>query len=341
MAARPRALVLTGFPAIGGPLPKLAPLVAGGLEAGGFEVRLEGWSAHTAAREPLLAKVAGRSADLARVLRRVREWRPDVIYVATAHNWPGLLRDLPLLLTVPRGRPPVVVHLHGSQSHLLADRGHGALRAASRVLARRAAAVLLLSQEELRQWRAVFPAGRYEVVANPFVPDPRAAAVAAGRRPPRQATLLCVARLIPEKGVVDLLDAFALLRRRRACRLVVAGSGPLREALARRAALLGVGADVRLAGYVRGDDLHRLYRDADVFVLPTYFAEGFPLAVVEAMSYGLPVVTTRIRGCADHLEPGRNAVFVPPRDPEALADALDGLLADGEAYRAMAAGRGL
>jgi len=175
------------------------------------------------------------------------------------------------------------------------------------------------------------------VVANPFVPDPRAAAVAAARRPPAVATLLCVARLIPEKGVVDLLDAFALLRRRRPCRLVVAGSGPLREALARRAALLGVAADVRLAGYVAGDDLHELYAGADVFVLPTYFAEGFPLAVVEAMSYGLPVVTTRIRGCADHLEPGRNAVFVPPRDPEALAAALDGLLGDGGAYRATAA----
>ncbi|HEY5168850.1 MAG TPA: hypothetical protein VIK03_05600, partial [Thermoleophilia bacterium] len=86
MSGPTRVLVLTGFPAIGGPLPKLAPLVAEGLRREGFEVRVAGWSAHTAGHEPFAAKLAGRSGDLWRVLGHVHEWRPDVVYVATAHN---------------------------------------------------------------------------------------------------------------------------------------------------------------------------------------------------------------------------------------------------------------
>ena len=99
---------------------------------------------------------------------------------------------------------------------------------------------------------------------------------------------------------------------------------------------MGLDASVDLLGYVSGVDLDRAYRDATVFVLPSY-AEGFTLAVMEAMSYGLPVVTTAIRGCADHLRPGENAVFVPTGDPEALAEQLTSLLADGPLRARMSA----
>jgi len=137
MKERMRVLMLTAFPTIGGPLPKLAPLVAEGLSRCGCDVVIEGWSAHRAGRESLVAKLLGRSADLLRVQRRIREWRPDVIYVATAHNWPALLRDVPLALTVSRGRPPLVVHLHGSESDRLATRGGALFKACSAYVARR------------------------------------------------------------------------------------------------------------------------------------------------------------------------------------------------------------
>ena len=332
MTGHTRVLILTGFPAIGGPLPKLAPLLAEGLQSCGCEVRLAGWSAHTAGREPAAAKLVGRAGDLLRVLRRIREWRPDVVYVATSHNWPGLLRDIPLALVVPRDRPPLVFHLHGSESGRLVAPGSRLFKACSALLARRAAAVMLLSTEEQSEWRRFCPEARFEVVLNPFVPEggggPQGPAPPAG--PP---TLLTVARMIPSKGIFDLLDAFALLRRRRPCRLAYAGIGPAAGDLARRVALLGLDESVDLLGYVAGAELEAAYRSASAFVLPTYFAEGFPLSVMEATSYGLPVVTTAIRGCADKLVAGENALFTPARDPEALADVLERLL-DDDALRA-------
>ena len=57
-----------------------------------------------------------------------------------------------------------------------------------------------------------------------------------------------------------------------------------------------------------GDDLDSAYRSADVFVLPSYRG-GFPLVVMEAMGYGLPIVTTPIRGCADHLARAVHALY--------------------------------
>ena len=324
-----RVLMLTAFPAIGGPLPKLAPLVADGLSRCGCDVVIEGWSAHRAGHESVVAKLLGRSADLLRVQRRIRAWRPDVIYVATAHNWPALLRDVPLALTVPRDRPPLVTHLHGSESDRLGAPGRRLFKACSSLLVRRSAAVLLLSTEEQREWMAFCPQGRFEVVVNPFVPTVARSAAGKPAVAERSPVLLTVARLIAQKGIFDLLDAFAMVHRQRPARLLIAGIGPAADDLRRRVGLMGLDAAVDLLGYVSGADLDRAYRAATVFVLPSYFAEGFPLAVMEAMSYGLPVVTTAIRGSADHLVAGENAVFVPAHDPEALAEQLVALLDDG------------
>lgn len=341
-----RVLMLTAYPAIGGPLPKLAPLMADGLRGSDCEVETMGWSAHRAGHESLVAKVTGRALDLLRVLRRVRAWQPHAIYVATSHNWPALLRDVPLLLALPRARARVVLHLHGSESFRLAGPGRAVFRALSRIAVRRAAAVLLLSCEELAEWQRFCPDVRFEVVVNPFVARTQTNAglqADAGDDLPAPSdtvapvpTLLFVARLIAQKGVFDLLDATSQVCHHRPCRLLIAGTGPERTEIERRITQLRLDGEVTVLGYVEGDDLDRAYRAADVFVLPSYFAEGFPLAVMEAMGYGLPIVTTPIRGCADHLVAGRHAVFVPPRRPAVLAAALESLLDDPELRERMA-----
>ena len=334
-AGRPlRVLFLTGFPAIGGPLPKLAPVVAEGLRRGGCEVSIAGWSAHSARPEPFAVKVRDRSGDLWRVRERVRTWRPDVVFVATTHNRSALMRDIPLALALP-AHLPLVLHFHGSECGLLGAPGKRLLTQSSLWLAERAAAVLLLSREEYGAWTHACPRARFELVDNPYVGERHDDAAP---RPERGAddpmTVLFVGRLVPDKGIFELLDAVDVVRRRLPVRLVVAGAGPAEGDLRRRIALLGLETTVTLRGYVSGDDLDAVYRQADVFALPSY-REGFPLVVMEAMDYGLPVVTTPIRGCADHLEPFVNAVFAPPRDAEALANALLAVLEDGALRRTM------
>jgi glycosyltransferase involved in cell wall biosynthesis len=100
------------------------------------------------------------------------------------------------------------------------------------------------------------------------------------------------------------------------------------ERLRARVVQLGLEAQVTLSGYLGAEALARAYARADVFVLPTYWIEGFPTSITEALQAGLPVVTTPIRGTADHLEEGVHALFVPPRDVAALARTLERILED-------------
>ena len=298
---------------------------------------MAGWSAHQA-DESLPRKLVGRLKDLARVHALLRTWSPDAIYVASSHNWTALLRDVPLAASISPGKPPVVLHFHGSECDKLGRRGHGLFTVASHWLARRVSAVLLLSTEEVQKWRRHCPGVRLELVANPYspptsinAPTPRSHRADSPSDP---LTILFVGRLVREKGVFELLDAFRMVREGRDCRLRIAGVGPAEGDLVRRAASLGLLQHIQFLGYVSGDDLDNAYRSADVFVLPSY-REGFPLVVMEAMGYGLPIVTTPIRGCADHLAPGVHALYASPRDPVQLAGRLLELLDDDGLRRRM------
>ena len=117
------------------------------------------------------------------------------------------------------------------------------------------------------------------------------------------------------------------------CDLLVAGDGPAAAELRDRVAEAGLSSQVTLTGHLSSDALLDAYRGADMFVLPTYHPEGFPTSIAEAMSAGLPIITTKTRGAADHLIDGTNALFVPARNPAALADAVMRLVDDNELRR--------
>lgn len=348
-AATLRVLMLIPHSPIHGPIPRITTLLVDHLKRLGCDIETEYWSRHTD-QESMVQKALGRAGDLWRVRTRLRRSRFDVLFIVTAHTWAGLARDIPLVLATKRVCPHRVLQFHGSYSDLLNVPGHAFLKFASRVLVRACDATLVLSRQERDDWSSFWPAGRFHVVANPFVPeqvgddlsaaasDLRAGSAATGL-PYRgeTPTVLFVGRLMPEKGVLDLVKAVARVNSAGPCRLVVAGSGPSAAAVAAEAEGLGIARRVELRGHVSGNDLTRCYREADVFALPTYYREGFPTVLLEAMSVALPIVTTKVRGAADRLAEGVNALFVPARHPDALADALGRLIGDHDLRASMAA----
>ncbi|MCU1373659.1 MAG: glycosyltransferase family 4 protein [Actinomycetia bacterium] len=147
--------------------------------------------------------------------------------------------------------------------------------------------------------------------------------------------VLCVGRLVPEKGQEVLLRAVADLTRRGIdVRATFVGDGPRRAALEKAAAEAGITDRVTFTGSVGQDDIRRHYDAADVFCLPS-FAEGVPVVLMEAMASGLPVVTTRITGVPELVEHGTSGVLVPPGRADALADALAELAADAARRNAL------
>jgi len=321
-----RILMLAPDPDISGPVPgpigKLAFRLADALRSVGYEVDTELWGRHTR-EEGLLQKVTGRASDLVRIRRRIARASYDMVLVNTTHDSRALLRDLLLVLPSP-ARVRWVLLIHGSHF----EPGRPWFDLAARGLVRRSAAVLLLSSDEVSEWKRFYPPAHYYLVANALAPAREASS---GRpdvsRSPGRREILFAGRLIREKGLYELLDAFAAVRARGAFHLTIAGEGPESERLQARAAELGVAGDVGFTGHLTEDELAQLYRSADVFVLPSY-SEGLPTVLLEAMSYGLPIVTTRIRGAADHLLEGENALFVPVGSADALAGALERVLDD-------------
>ncbi|NDJ33886.1 MAG: glycosyltransferase family 4 protein, partial [Chloroflexi bacterium] len=234
---------------------------------------------------------------------------PDVMHV----HFPMTAALYPTL-----DRAPVVVSCWGSDLNLLPEQPPAEQARRLEVL-RRADAITCVSTALAAEVKRL--AGREAHVvhsAAPYLPD-------APPRPPNDPpVIVTVARLHPVKGIDLLLAALArLLRRGVDFRAWLIGDGPLWKEVRYSITDLGLGAHVELLGRLPfAQVVERLYA-ADLFVLSSH-AEGIATAALEAMAAGLPVVSTDVGGMREAL---RHGVLVPPRDPDALADAVGDLLA--------------
>ena len=253
------------------------------------------------------------------------------------HAQYGYPTGLAALETSKRLGLPNVVSIQGGDGHWVGVDCCGTHREAMRTVLDHAGALLIGSRsfaEEVRGNHGTPPA-RFTIVPG---------AVEAARFYPRknyvagcwiddsQPVLLYHGRVDRRKGALDLLDAFALLRERRhpvagRARLVYSGIGPDSAAVDERVQALRLSDSFTNLGYVQYDDVPQVYRQADVFVSPTY-SEGFSNTILEAMSAGLPVVSCAVVGVVDCLCDGVNGLLVPPGDVPALADALARILDD-------------
>ncbi|MCI4351229.1 MAG: glycosyltransferase family 4 protein [Thermoplasmata archaeon] len=142
-------------------------------------------------------------------------------------------------------------------------------------------------------------------------------------------TLGYLGRLEWYKGVHDLIDALAILRREvPTVRLTIAGDGPFRGALDAQVERLGLRAAVSFVGSVGGSSKEEWFRGIHVLATPSNFWENFPLVALEGLVRGRPVVGTQIGGIPDIVEPEVTGLLVPIADPVGLAAALGRLIGD-------------
>jgi len=150
-------------------------------------------------------------------------------------------------------------------------------------------------------------------------------------------TFVFVGRIVRDKGINELCEAFGRLSETEAVRLILVGpyednldpiSERSRQMIQNNAAIESVGAKV-------GDDLLAYYAAADCYVFPSY-REGFPNTVLEAGAMGLPSIVTDINGSREIIVQGKNGVIIPSQDSEALYNAMLNMLKDSDAREEMA-----
>jgi glycosyltransferase involved in cell wall biosynthesis len=292
------------------------------------------------------AREGGRltASNVTRTLRDARDvWRAgrgaDVVHVHSALAPSVTMLRAGILAMAGRLRGArAIVHAHGGQVALWLTTGP------RRLLARAALApaglVIAVSDGGMAALTAALGPRRVRLVDNgvdlaAFGPPPRTDA--GPERAPAPPRVLYAGFLTPRKGLIDLFEASArLLERGVDHEVLVAGGTPPEGSSAEEEVRRAAGPAVRFLGAQPHAAMPGRYLDADIYCLPSWW-EAMPLSVLEAMAAGLPVVATRVGDVARAVEDGVTGRLVPPRNPTALAEALEPLLRDPEQRRAMGA----
>jgi glycosyltransferase involved in cell wall biosynthesis len=150
--------------------------------------------------------------------------------------------------------------------------------------------------------------------------------------------ILFVGQFEEYKGIEYLIRAIALLKNEKIdLRLMLIGTGPLKHQLCQLVQRLGLKEEIEWCGYVQhGTGLMALYRQADLFVLPSVSGEGTPKVLMEAMSQGVPVIATDVGNSRNLLKNGHYGLVLPPADDKALFSAIHKLLAKPDLRSAFA-----
>jgi glycosyltransferase involved in cell wall biosynthesis len=245
--------------------------------------------------------------------------RPQIVHLHTSEGI-GWLKDTFLVLIAKTYRCRVILHMHGGHFGDLYENGSGLTQFYTRKILRLTDAIIEVSSGRKRQLEHIVPGRRVIAFRNCIhvgaipraSPDCSKGAVRA----------LFMGVVGPNKGIFDLLEAMARLRSS-GCTLYLwvaggeEGKGDLDRAHS-QVQELNLKDECQLLGMVRGSRKAALLRKANMFVLPSY-EEALPMAILEAMAAGLPVISTPVGGIPEIVVDGYNGFLVPPGDVSALA----------------------
>jgi glycosyltransferase involved in cell wall biosynthesis len=275
------------------------------------------------------------AAGVMRLARWMQARRFDIVHTHTSKG--GFLGRLAAHLS----RVPVVLHtVHGFSFHEFSRPWELRFHAALERMASRWCDRLICVSREHAGWALHLGIGGSEKVsavvnAVPVRDLPSREEVMRTRAglglDEKALVIFGAGRLCRQKNYCDLISAMKLVvESHPEARLLLAGEGPLERQLVELARSLGVERSVTLLGF--REDARELMAAADVVALSSLW-EGMPLAMLEAMAAAKPVVANSIMGVREVIHDGVTGLLVPPRDPERLAEAISGLLADPDRAR--------
>jgi glycosyltransferase involved in cell wall biosynthesis len=291
-------------------------------------------------------RVLGDMTALAQIIKLAFQERPDVVHTHTAKAGTlGRIAAFVFNATRPSSRRCIVVHtFHGHVFHgYFGPVVNTIVRLIEYLLAKLTTRIVTISQRqylEITDGLRIAPASRTVVIPLGLNLDQLFGIGAASSNDreslgiaPEDIVVGYIGRMVPIKDLGTLIRGFGeALRGHPRLWLMLAGGGPLRESLRQLTHECRVSNRVLFRDWT--DDLPRLYGTMDICAL-TSLNEGTPVAAIEAMAAGKPVVSTAVGGVPDVVQHGVTGLLVPPRDPSALASAIAQLCSEPELRRRM------
>ena len=261
--------------------------------------------------------------------------KPDLCYFALTTTGIGFLKDVLLVFLIKITGVPVIYHLHNKGIDKFSR--SGIFRFLYRYVFNGSKVILLseLLYSDVSRYvnqSQIFICPNGLPITNSLVNIP-----SAWER--NEVKILFLSNLIESKGVFVLLDSLVVLNRKNIqfSLSIVGGEGDINESRLNEAILeRSLTSKVHYLGSKHGDAKNRVFKETDIFLLPTYYSnECFPLVLIEAMQYSLPVISTFEGGIPDLVEHNKTGFLVPQRDVNALAHYLETLILNPELRTSM------
>lgn len=246
----------------------------------------------------------------------------SVVHIHVSSN-ASFWRKAIFILMSRVARKPVLFHLHGGGFVDFYQDSGAVARCLIRAILRKVTRMVVLSDYWKTQLQGIAPCIRITPIYNPVCISTAHKTIV----PRRAGQILFLGKICAEKGIYDLVSAFArVLELFPHALLEIGGDGEL-NTLRNNVRGLGIDHAVTIHGWVSGEAKARLLTESSILVLPSY-VEGMPMALLEAMAHGLGIVATRVGAIPEILEDRREGILIEPRRVDPLLAALELLLAN-------------
>ena len=252
----------------------------------------------------------------------------DLVHIHTSEP-PSALRKVPFMWWAKVWRKKTIVHFHSFSPETTIRSRFACLY---RYLFGKADRVVVLSEYWKSEVMKEMPSAKVVVIHNPCLAEVKELAVGCveyNGASPKIHSILYAGTVNHLKGYADMVKAFAKIAKNHPdWQIVFAGNGEIEQGKA-LAESLGISNQTKWLGWVRDEDKDKAFREATIFCLPSY-AEGFPMSVLDAWSYGLPVITTPVGGIPDVAKDRENMLLFNPGDVDALSECMEQMITDKE-----------
>jgi len=321
--------LLMGIPhpnARGGPPTHLPLLVQYFSEQDGYEIKTffygsKEFGTDRGRREGIVRKIFVTSGNIVKYLFYLAAFRPDIVHLNTAFARLAIIRDLPFAILSRIFGVRLIFKIHGSHSAVVHTTNR-IQRIMIQLFFWGAAKVGVLSDVERNEIIEQFGHEEELVIVKNIVDfrDP-IFDVDLFEKQDDEIYGLFVSRIEYPKGLQDLLRAVPLITDQiPTFRLIIAGDGPDMPNCVELANSLGISYWVTWLGHVDNASLQSLYRRCDFFIFPTHYPEGMPMALVEALKSGIPIITTKVLFAVSYLTDSTNCLFARKYNPGDLAE---------------------
>ncbi len=256
---------------------------------------------------------------------RLSSIKTDLVHIHFAERGSAFRKAIAMPLAL-LFRKPVILHAHGSEFHTFYAKLPEWLKQVMAGIFRQCTYLIVLSES----WKAFYTENlglkpeQVAVLANPVEMPPTVPHRAGSDR----VNFVFLGRIGQRKGAFDLIQAFSMLPSEQQSKsaLILAGDGEV-EPARQLIESLNLGDRVTILDWINTQQRNELLAKAHVFVLPSY-NEGLPMALLEAMSWGLPAITTPVGGIPEVIAQAETGLLVNPGDIQQLSDALQLLIAN-------------